>query len=303
MTTSPVQLIPNGPTLSRTICGVMRLHQWGYTGERLRAFIAECLDLGVTTFDHADIYGDYQCEAIFGEALAAEPGLRARMELVTKCNIMLVSDRFPENRIHHYDSSKAHILAAAERSLRNLHTDYLDVLLIHRSDPLMDADKVAEALTALVESGKVRHAGVSNFSPAKFDLLASRLSFPLVTNQIELSVLHMDPLHDDTLDQLQRLRVAPMAWSPLGGARLFNSSEAQAQRVRSALAEVGTQLGGASLDQVALAWLHRIPGNVLPVLGTGNIDRIRGAVAAEVLEMDRRQWFAIWEASAGHEVP
>ena len=122
MIASRVQLIPDGPTLSRTICGVMRLRQWGYAGESLRAFIAECLDMGVTTFDHADIYGDYQCETIFGQALAAEPGLRARMELVTKCNIMLESERFPENRIHHYDSSRAHIVAAAERSLRNLHT-------------------------------------------------------------------------------------------------------------------------------------------------------------------------------------
>jgi predicted oxidoreductase len=303
MIASRVQLIPDGPELSRTICGVMRLREWGLSGEGLRSFIAECLDVGVTTFDHADIYGDYQCESIFGAALAAEPGLRSRMELVSKCGIKLVSERFPDHRIHHYDTSYDHIIESAERSLRNLHTDYLDLLLIHRPDPLMDADEVAAALTALRQSGKVRHVGVSNFTPSQFDLLASRLDFPLVTNQIELSVLYMDPLHDGTMDQLQRLRIAPMAWSPLGGARLFTSEQPQAQRVREALAGVAEQVGGAGLDQVALAWLHRIPGNVLPVLGTGQLDRIRAAVAAETLPLDRRQWFAIWEASAGYEVP
>lgn len=302
MIASRVQLIPGGPALSRTICGVMRLRSWDMTNEGLRGFIAECLDLGVTTFDHADIYGDYQAEGIFGEALAAEPGLRARMELVSKCGIKLISDHFPDHRIHHYDTSYDHIVASAERSLRLLHTDYLDLLLIHRPDPLMDADEVARALTHLVESGKTRHVGVSNFTPSQFDLLAARLDVPLVTNQVELSVLHMEPLHDGTMDQLQRLRIAPMAWSPLGGARLFSSEQPQAQRVRAVLTEIAAELG-AGLDQVALAWLHRIPGDVLPVLGTGQIERIRAAVAAETIALDRRQWFAVWEASAGHEVP
>lgn len=303
MPSSRVQLTDLGPQLSRTVCGVMRLREWRLTTDGLRQFIHDCLDLGVTSFDHADIYGDYQCEAIFGEALAAEPSLRNEIELVTKCGIKLVSDHFPEHQIHHYDTSKAHIIATAERSLRNLRTDRLDVLLIHRPDPLMDADAVAEALTELRQSGKVLHVGVSNFSPAQYDLLASRLSFPLVTNQIELSVLYMDPLHDGTMDQLQRLRVPPMAWSPLGGARLFTGNDERTLRVRAALAAVGEQVGGASLDQVALAWLHRIPGDVLPVLGTGRLERIRDAVAAETIVLDRRQWFAIWEASAGHEVP
>ncbi len=303
MSSARIQVSSDGPTLSRTVCGVMRLRDWGLDTDGLRRFIHACLDLGVTTFDHADIYGDYQCEAIFGQALAAEPGLRDRMEIVTKCGIKLVSDRFPDHRIHHYDTSKNHIIASAERSLRNLHTDVLDVLLIHRPDPLMDADEVAEALTHLRQSGKVRHVGVSNFSPMQYELLASRLSFPLVTNQIELSALHMEPLHDGTMDHLQQIRVAPMAWSPLGGARLFTSDEARMQRVRQALSEVGEQVGGAGLDQVALAWLLRIPGNVLPVLGTGRLERIADAVAAEAITLDRRQWFAIWEASAGHEVP
>lgn len=303
MISSRVQIATNGPTFSRTICGVMRVRGWDTTPGGLRGFIDGCLELGVSTFDLADIYGDYECEAIFGRVLAADPALRARLEIVTKCGIMLVSSRRPDNRVHHYDTSRAHIIASAENSLRQLHTDYLDLLLVHRPDPLMDADETAEAFTALHDSGKVRHVGVSNFSPAQFDLLASRLSIPLMTNQIELSVLHMDPLHDGTMDQLQRLRIAPMAWSPLCGSRLFTQTDDRTERVRAVLARVGGELGGAALDQVALAWLHRIPGNVLPVLGTGRLERVRAAVAAEALRMDRQQWFAIWQASAGHEVP
>lgn len=301
--TTRIQLTPTGPTLSRFVAGVWRLTEWPLRGDDLRQFIHVALDLGLTSFDHADIYGDYSCEAIFGEALAAEPGLRQRLELVTKCDIKLLSGKYPEHTVKHYDTSAGHIIASADNSLRQLQTSYLDVLLLHRPDPLMDADEVAEAFTTLHETGKVRHFGVSNFTPAQFDLLQSRLPFPLVTNQIELSVLHLAPLHDGTLDHLQRVRIAPMAWSPLGGGRLFTGDDEQPRRVREALHRVGEELGGASLDQVALAWLLRHPARVLPVLGTGSAERLAAAVAAESLVMTRQQWFAIWQASAGQEVP
>lgn len=303
MTESRIRLTEDGPTLSRIVAGMMRLREWGLVHATLRDFIYQCLDLGVTTFDHADIYGSYSCEGIFGEALAAEPGLRQRIELVTKCGIQLVSPNRPGTRVHHYDTSREHIIASAENSLRHLHTDYLDVLLIHRPDPLMDADEVAAAFTVLRDAGKVRHFGVSNFMPWQFHLLQSRLDFPLVTNQIELSVLHLEPLHDGTLDQLQRLRIAPMVWSPVAGSYLFDPRDERATRVRAALQAVGRELGGASTDQIAIAWLLRHPARVLPVLGTGKIERIEAAVAAADLHLDRQHWFAVWEASAGHEVP
>ncbi len=297
-----IQLTDNGPTFSRIVAGVMRLREWGMDTSAVRAFIAECLDLGITTFDHADIYGSYTCEELFGRALAAEPSLRQRIELVTKCGIQLVSPNRPDTRVHHYDTSRDHIIDSAERSLRNLHTDVLDLLLIHRPDPLMDADEVAEALVALRLAGKIRHAGVSNFTPRQFDLLQSRLDFPLVTNQIEWSVLHLAPLHDGTLDQLQQFRVPPMVWSPVAGGRLFNADDERAYRVRNALEAVGQEVG-ASVDGVALAWLLRHPARVLPVMGTGKIERLREAVMAESITLDRQQWFAVWEASAGREVP
>lgn len=297
-----IEMTTGGPTFSQIVAGMMRLHQWDMDSGRVRQLIHQCLDLGVTTFDHADIYGSYTCEGIFGEALADEPGLRPRLELVTKCGIQLVSKNRPDTYVHHYNTSRAHIIASAENSLRQLRTDYVDVLLVHRPDPLMDADEVAEAFRTLRAAGKVRHFGVSNFTPWQFQLLQSRLDFPLVTNQIELSVLHLDPLHDGTLDQLQQWQVAPMIWSPVAGGRLFGEDE-RARRVRSALEAVGNALGGAAADQVALAWLMRHPARVTPVLGSGKIERIEAAVRAADLRLDHQQWFSIWEASAGHEVP
>lgn len=303
MAVSRIQLTEDGPEFSRIVAGLWRVGEWGMDTRGLLDFIHGCLDLGITTFDNADIYGGYTCEGLFGAALAAEPGLRGRLELVTKCGIQLVTDNRPANRIHHYDTGRAHILVAAENSLRELRTDTLDLLLIHRPDPLMDADEVAEAFVALRVAGKVRHFGVSNFTPWQFHLLQSRLDFPLATNQIELSVLYLDPLHDGTLDQAQRLRVPPMAWSPLAGGRLFDPSDDRAVRVRAVLEAIGRELGGAGVDQVALAWLLRHPARVLPVLGSGKIERVAAAAQAERWTLDRQQWFAIWEASAGREVP
>ena len=301
--TSSITLCQDGPTFSRFVLGLWRLADWGYTpSERLR-LLHDCLDLGITTFDHADIYGDYGCEQLFGEALALVPGLRERMKLVTKCDIKLVSDKHPGHKIAHYNTSWQHIIASVENALTRLQTDRIDLLLIHRPDPLMDADEVAEAFSALRSEGKVLHFGVSNFTPAQFDLLQSRLGLPLVTNQVECSVLNFEVMHDGTLDQAQHLRRAPMAWSPLGGGRLFSSDDAQTVRVRQTLTEIGEELGGASIDQVAFAWLLKHPSRIVPVLGTGKIRRVRTAVEAEAFPLSRQQWFKVWRASKGHDVP
>jgi predicted oxidoreductase len=289
--------------VSRMVMGLWRLVSWQLTGQELLHLVHTCLDMGMTTFDLADIYGDYTCEELFGRALEREAGLRHRLQLVTKCGVKLVSSQRPGHQLKHYDTSYAHIITSADQSLAMLHTDRLDLLLIHRPDPLMDPDEVARAFHDLWQSGKVLHFGVSNFTPAQFDLLASRLDFPLVTNQVELSVLHMDVLHDGTVDQCLRLGLSPMAWSPLGGGRLFDADGPRAVRVREALAEVGEELGGASLDQAALAWILRHPAHIVPILGSGKIDRLRREAASTNLTLSRQQWFAIWTASAGHAVP
>jgi predicted oxidoreductase len=297
-----IKISSEGPEFSRLALGLWRLNAWKMSTAKLLGFIEKSIELGLTTFDHADIYGLYTCEAMFGKALAEKPGLRSEMEIISKCGINLVSKNRPKNTFHGYNTSRKHIIKSAETSLKNLQTNYLDVLLIHRPDPLMEADEVAKAFHHLHKAGKVKHFGVSNFTPFQFELLQSRLNFPLVTNQVEISVLFMDTLHDGTLDQCQQKLISPMAWSPFGGGRIFTGNSEQEQRVRHELIKVGEEMGGAALDQVALAWLLKHPSKIVPVLGTGNIDRIRSAALALDLELSRDQWFRIWTASAGREV-
>jgi predicted oxidoreductase len=294
-----ITLAPQGPTFSRFVMGYWRLMDWNMSARQLVSFIEEHLDLGVTTVDHADIYGGYLCEAAFGEALKLAPQLRSRMEIVTKCGIATTARK--EHAIGHYITDSDHIIASAEQSLTNLATDHLDLLLIHRPDPLMDADEVAEAFLHLHQSGKVSHFGVSNFTPAQFTLLQSRLPFTLATNQVELSPVHQPLLLDGTLDQLQQLRIRPMAWSCLGGGRLFN--DAEFQPLRDELTQVAQELNAQSIEQVVYAWVMRLPSQPLPIIGSGKIERVRSALVAESLNMTRQQWFRIRKATLGYDVP
>ncbi len=305
MTVGRQRLHAQGPALSRLVFGTMRLLDSPETRDvgGLARLIAALVDLGITTMDHADIYGGYAVEEHFGAALRAWGGDRSRLELVTKCGIGLVTGSRPAHRVKHYDTSADYIARSIDRSLACLGTDYIDVFLIHRPDPLMEADEVAKALERARREGKVRHLGVSNHAPHQLELLQSRLSRPVVTNQVELSVLQMAALHDGTLDQAQRLGFSPMIWSPLGGARLFTSRDERERRVRHALQAVADEIGGVDMAQVALAWVLRHPTRPLPVLGTGRLERVREYVRAAELNLERQQWFRIWEASEGQPVP
>lgn len=294
-----ITLAPQGPEFSRFVMGYWRLMDWNMSPVQLASFIEEHLDLGITTVDHADIYGGYLCEAAFGEALKLAPALRSRMEIVTKCGIATTAK--PEHALGHYITDRDHIVKSAEQSLVDLATDHIDLLLIHRPDPLMDADEVAEAFLNLHQSGKVRHFGVSNFTPAQFALLQSRLPFTLATNQVEISPVHQPLLLDGTLDQLQQLRIRPMAWSCLGGGRLFNDDAFQP--LRDELSTIAQELNAESIEQVVYAWIMRLPSKPLPIIGSGKIERVRAAIAAEALEMTRQQWFRIRKAALGYDVP
>lgn len=294
-----VSTCAGGPTLSRIVAGMWRIGDWGMSVEQRVAFIEQCLALGVTSFDHADIYGNYGAEGLFGEALRAQPSLRARIELVGKCGIKLVSPARPQHAIQHYDTSAAHIVASAEASLRQLQTEYLDVLLIHRPDPLMDFDEIADAFTRLRDAGKVRHFGVSNFSRHQFEALNRRT--PLVTNQVECSPLATAPLFDETFDGLQDLGVAPMAWSPLAGGRLFTATDARAEALRHVIKDIAERIG-QPFASVVFAWIMQLPSKPLPLTGSGRIEAIAVAVAGTTFTLSRPDWFAILRAARGHEV-
>lgn len=299
----PTPLSSNGPTFSRLVVGVMKWGVWGhnFSPRQMLSLIEKALELGLTTFDHADIYGDYTTEAGFGEALRLRPDLRQRMQLITKCGIRMVTPNRPQHRIKSYDTSREHILASVDRSLTNLGVDDIDLLLLHRPDPLMHPDELAEAFSRLHAAGKVRFFGVSNFSPAQFALVHSR--WPLVTNQVEASLTHLSPFLDGALDQCLQLGLRPMAWSPLGGGNLFQHLEDdRVQRIRRVAQRLTDHRDGATLDQILLAWLLHHPAGILPVLGTGRIERLRAAAHALQLRLTREEWFELWEASTGREV-
>ncbi len=285
--------------LSPIIAGLWRLTEWNLDVQSRVRWIEQALELGISSFDHADIYGDYRAETLFGEALKAAPELRSRMQLITKCGIRLSSAQRPY-RVNHYDTSSGYVQAQVEQSLRNLHAEQLDLVLIHRPDYLMDADELARTFTQLTDEGKVQRWGVSNHSVSQFSLLNARHS--LVTNQLELSVLMMDALDDGTLDQAQQLGLRPMIWSPLGGGRLFREKDSQAIRVREAMQPMAERLG-VSLATLAYAWILRHPARPHPITGSGRVEGLREAVAALDVQLDAEDWYAIWVASKGHGVP
>jgi predicted oxidoreductase len=294
-----VALHEGGPRLAPIVAGAWRLAEWQWSPQQTLTWIEQCAELGVSSFDHADIYGNYRCEALFGDALALRPELREQLQLVTKCGIKLVGSARPENRLKSYDASAAHIVASVENSLRSLRTDRIDLLLIHRPDILLDADEVAQAIGQLKRAGKVLHFGVSNFTPSQFELLDA--ATPLATNQIEWHPLHLAPLTDGTLDQAQRLNRRPMIWSPLAGGRLLGGDESEAaRRVRWVLGSVAARLS-VSPATLAFAWLLRHPSAPVPVAGSRRIEALREAVSALSLRLDAQDWYEIWQAGAGRE--
>jgi predicted oxidoreductase len=285
--------------MSPIVAGLWRITSWNLSvAERVR-WVEQALELGITTFDLADIYGDYLAEGHFGEALKAHAPLRNRMQLVTKCGIRLRSAQRPY-RINYYDTSAAYVRAQVEQSLRNLHAEQLDLVLIHRPDYLMDAAVLAETFTALTQEGKVAHWGVSNHTTSQFALLQQH--HPLVTNQVELSPLQMDALDDGTLDQAQQLGLRPMIWSPLAGGRLFNHEDEQAVRTRATMLDIAERRG-VSLTTLAFAWILRHPSRPHPITGSGRMVNLQDAVKALDVSLDAEDWYAIWTASKGHSVP
>ena len=288
----------NEVSLSRIVYGMWRLGDDENTSpEHVRAKIDASLDQGITSFDQADIYGGYEAEEILGNALSGS-ALRNKMEIVTKCDIIAPVGRYADARVKYYDTSRAHIMASVDHSLRLMGIDHIDLLLIHRPDPLMDHHETGAALDEVIASGKVRSVGVSNFRPYDWELLQSAMKNQLVTNQIELSVLAHDSFVNGDVAFHQRIGTPLMAWSPLAGGALFSGDHPD---VMSALSKVASQ-NNVDETAVAIAWLLAHPSRILPVLGTNSLERIKGMSAALDVKMDRQTWYEIYTAALGREV-
>ena len=285
-------------SLSRIVYGMWRLgDDYNTNPGHVRAKIDANLDQGITSFDQADIYGGYEAEEILGNALSGST-LRNKMEIITKCDIIAPVGRYSDARVKYYDTSRAHIMASVDHSLRLMGIDHVDLLLIHRPDPLMDHHETGAALDEVIASGKVRSVGVSNFRPYDWELLQSAMKNQLVTNQVELSVLAHDSFVNGDVAFHQRIGTPLMAWSPLAGGALFSGDHPD---VMSTLSNVASQ-NNVDETAVAIAWLLAHPSRILPVLGTNSLERIKGMSAALDVKMDRQTWYEIYTASLGRDV-
>ena len=283
---------------SRIISGVMTWGVWGKNldEKQMIEVMNTCIENGINTFDHADIYGGYTTEASFGNAFLNSSIDREKIKLITKCGIASVDGR--NNKIKHYNYSKEYIVWSVENALQNLKTDYLDALLLHRPSPLMQSDEIAEAIQKLKMEGKIKSFGVSNFTPLQTELLNQKVNVEF--NQIQFSATNVSPMLDGSLDFMQIHKITPMAWNPLGN--VFRENNEQTQRLNKLLSLLELKYN-ASKEVLLLAWIMQHPAGILPVIGTTNTGRIKIAVKATSLQLDLEDWFAIWTESAGQKVP
>lgn len=285
--------------MSRIVYGLWRIGDDSDTSPaHVEAKVQSCLDQGITTFDQADIYGGYVAEAILGGALKANPALRSQMEIVTKCDIVAPMGRYADAKVKYYDTSRAHILQSVENSLSDMGIEHIDLLLIHRPDPLMNHHETGAALDEVVASGKVGNVGVSNFRPWDWELLQSAMKTKLVTNQIEISLAELSPFTNGDLAFQQRLGTPLMAWSPLGGGSLMAGDSAAGKVADEIAAEHGVDRAA-----VAVAFLLAHPAQIVPVMGTNNLSRIANISDALKVKLDRETWYRLYEAGLGTEVP
>lgn len=297
------RLHPQGPRVSPVVWGCMRIRQQFSDVDALARFLAGLLDLGITTIDSADIYGDYEAERVLGAGLRAL-GPRARaFTLIGKGGIALVSPaNRPDHRVKHYNSAPAHLSQVVDRTLADLGAEQLGAFLIHRPDWLADPEATAAALDQLVSSGKVGAVGVSNYSASQLNTLAGFAQAPVVTNQIELSLTHRAPLTDGTLDQAMALAFRPLIWSPIGGGRIVAPETEADHRLITALAAVASRYGLAGPAEAAIAWVASHPSRPVPILGSGKLARLAAGVTAARTGLDRQDWYSLWQAAAGREV-
>ncbi|MFI3616700.1 aldo/keto reductase family oxidoreductase [Enterococcus avium] len=286
--------------LSRVALGFWRFLDWKLTKNEFTKFVEEVLDLGITTIDHADIYGDYTVEEAFGEMLAGREDLKKRMKIVTKCGIVYPSETA---RVKYYNTSKQYIIGQVEKSLSKMQIEAIDVLLLHRPDCFCDPATIADAFNDLYQQGKVKAFGVSNYLPHQFRMLQSYCDQTLVTNQIELSTLSMENFENGTIDLCQEYKIHPMIWSPLAGGRIFTSDDTKVVELRKVLEIIREEVGASSIDEIAFAWLLSHPVGMIPITGSGELKFVEKPVNALNYKLTPEQWYMIWTAVKGHKVP
>lgn len=282
---------------SKIIAGTMTWGSWGkqFSDTQMVEMIHHCIDLGITTFDHADIYGDYSTEEAFGLAFSKSEIAREQIQLISKCGIQMTSRK--ENRLKHYSYAKEYIIWSVDQSLQKLQTTYLDFLLLHRPSPLMNPDSIASAVEELQNQRKITHFGVSNFSASQIGFLEKRIK--VIGNQVEFSLTHTDPMYNGTFDDcIQHNRMA-MAWSPLGS---YFKEPQKNTRLAKCVAELADKYDTVPA-QLLVAWILRHPAKIYPVIGTTNKERLKALVAAQTIELELQDWFALLAAQQGHEVP
>lgn len=283
------------------VAGCMRWGKWGagFSTQEYLQMIENCLENGITAFDHADIYGDYTTEAEFGAALKEVPSLRAHLRIISKCGIQMLTDNKPTHHVKSYNTSSQHIISSVEQSLEHFGTDHLDLLLIHRPDPLLHPAEVANAVELLKQQGKILQFGVSNFHPHQVETLMKYTSIEY--NQLEISILHLPPFTNGMLDHCMQYQIVPMAWAPLGGGLLNDDSHPRFRSIISA-ATLLAEKYETGVNEILLAWLHRHPSGILPVIGTTKIERLIQAKNATGIILEREDWFKLLTASTGEDV-
>ncbi len=292
-----IYLSDSGPKVSQAIYGFWRWEDTGVTGEAaMEKIVNYCLELGINTFDHADIYGGYQCEELFGNILKRRSFKREDIVLFTKCGVNIPHPDKPEVRVKYIDTSASHIIKSIDSSLQKLRTDYVDIFLLDQLDPLSDLEETALTLERLRGSGKIRNIGVANFSVFQHQLLASFLRVPIVTNHIELNLLNTTALDNGQLDYIKQRYMRPLAAAPLAGGRIENGTDPLAVRVHYKLEELSKKYN-AHIESLAVAWLVKL--GALPLIGTNSGQRIKNIVNAFDVNLDPQDWYDLYHASKG----
>ncbi len=287
--------------INSPIAGCMRWGKWGanYSTSEYRAMIEQCLDMNINCFDHADIYGDYTTEEEFGDALKEDKTIRSKIKLITKCGIQMVTENRSAHTIKSYNTSKKHILQSVEQSLKNFGTDYLDVMLLHRPDPLMNPYEVAEAIQQLQQQGKVLEFGVSNFLPHNVNMLKQFV--PISYNQIEVSIICVSPFFNGILDNCLENKIIPMAWAPLGGGLLTDDLQPNFRSITKE-ATLLSEKYGTGANEILLAFLHTHPSNIVTIIGTTKQRRLEQAKKASQIKLSKEDWYSLLKAATGEDV-